>query len=166
MMIISRQGLYAVLMLLACYTLVPASGMPSRLDKASFYSAMASNSMEAVDLALAEVRQTDIPEKTAYEGALLMKKAGLTSKSKQKMKLFKAGHAKLESAIKNDNEVVEYHFIRLMIQENSPKIARYKGDLKKDAELVTASFKTLAPVVQQAIRDYSKTSGFLNTRDF
>jgi len=166
MIIICGRGFYGVLILLMSFTMMQASAIPSRLDKASFYSAMASNSMEAVDLALAEVRQTDIPEKTAYEGALLMKKAGLTSKSKEKMKLFKAGHAKLESAIKDDNEVVEYHFIRLMIQENSPKIVRYKGDLKKDAELVTASFKTLAPIVQQAVRDYSKTSSFLNSRDF
>ena len=166
MIIICRQGIHGVLMLLLYLAMVRASAMPSPLDKASFYSAMASNSMEAVDLALAEVRQTDIPEKTAYEGALLMKKAGLSSKSKEKMKLVKAGHAKLESAIKNDNEVVEYHFIRLMIQENAPKVVRYKGDLKKDAELVTESFKTLAPVVQQAIRDYSKTSSVLNSQDF
>ena len=165
MVIISRVGMYGVLMLL-CLTMVRASAIPSGQDKAGFYRAMASNSLEAVDLALAEVRQTDIPEKTAYEGALLMKKAGLTRKSKEKMKLFKAGHAKLESAIKNDNEVVEYHFIRLMIQENAPKVVRYKGDLKKDAELVTESFKTLAPVVQQAIRDYSKTSSVLNSQDF
>lgn len=166
MVIVSGQGLWGVLVLLLCLIGGPSSAIPSGLDKASFYSAMASKSMETVDLALAEVKLTDIPEKTAYEGALLMKKAGLTSKSKEKMKLFKAGHAKLESAIKNDNEVVEYHFIRLMIQENSPKVVRYKGDLEKDAELVTASFKTLAPVVQQAIRDYSKTSSFLNSRDF
>ena len=57
-------------------------------------------------------------------------------------------------------------FLRLIIQENAPKIVHYKSELKNDSELIIKSFNKLAPVVQQAVRDYSKNSKFLNPSDF
>jgi hypothetical protein len=44
---------------------------------------------------------------------MLMKKSGLLSKPKKKLKVFKAGREKLETAIRRDDSVnVEYHFLR------------------------------------------------------
>jgi hypothetical protein len=135
-------------------------------DKSVLYAAMAGRDIAEVDGVLAGLKESSLMEKTAYEGALLMKKAGLVSKVKDKLSFFKSGRSKLEEAIKNDEGNVEYHFLRLIIQENAPKIVRYKGDLKNDSELVRASFKKLAPVVQQAVKDYSKKSTFLKPTDF
>jgi hypothetical protein len=135
-------------------------------DKAAFYEAMASGNIAAVNTVLAGLKESSIPEKSAYEGALLMKKAGLLTKAKDKLSLFKSGRTKLEDAIRNDEGNVEYHFLRLVIQENAPKIVKYKSDLKNDTELVRTLFKKLAPVVQQAVKDYSKNSTFLKPADF
>lgn len=127
---------------------------------------MASTDLVVINSVLAALEEAAIPEKTAYEGALLMKKASLLKKAKEKLSVFKAGRTKLETAINNDEGNIEYHFLRLIIQENSPKIVKYHRNLKDDTELVRTSFKKLPAVVQQAIRDYSKKSGFLKPADF
>ncbi|MEO7766486.1 MAG: hypothetical protein ABIS01_03630, partial [Ferruginibacter sp.] len=105
------------------------------------------------------------PEKRAYEGALMMKKAGLIAKPKDKLATFREGRSTLEAAIKNDEGNVEYRFLRLIIQENAPKIVKYRQNLKNDSELVISSFKKLPLAVQQAIRDYSKKSSLLKIGD-
>ena len=135
-------------------------------DKSSFYIVMASGSAEDINVELTKVAATSIPEKEAYEGALLMKKAGLVKKAADKLKIFKAGYILLESALKNDSTNGEYHFLRLTIQEHAPRTARYYKDLKKDSLYIQNTFKDLSPVVQKAIIDYSKNSKILRPDEF
>ncbi|MEO6729877.1 MAG: hypothetical protein ABIN01_01580 [Ferruginibacter sp.] len=138
----------------------------TKFDKSAVYAAMASTDVETVDRILFELKISSIPEKAAYEGALLMKKAGLMTKAKEKLSFFKSGRTKLEGAIKTDEGNIEYHFLRLVIQENAPKIVKYKGNLENDRDLLRSSFKKLDPVVQQAVKDYSKKSKYLKPGDF
>lgn len=130
-------------------------------DKSAFFSAMASDNMEAVNSQLAIIKTSSINEKEAYEGALLMKKAGLVTKAKEKLSLFKAGRIKLEAAIKKDKENAEFSFLRLIIQEHAPKIVEYNKNIQTDVVAIRSNYKTLHPVVQQAINDYSKKSKVL-----
>lgn len=130
-------------------------------DKSAFYTAMASDDMEVVNSQLTVIRSSAINEKEAYEGALLMKKAGLVAKAKEKLSLFKAGRLKLEAAIKKDKGNAEFSFLRLIIQEHAPKIVDYRDNIDTDVSTIRSNFKTLAPVVQQAINDYSKKSKVL-----
>ncbi|MGN6178374.1 MAG: hypothetical protein ACTHNW_04295, partial [Mucilaginibacter sp.] len=46
-------------------------------DRANFYTIMSSGKIKDVNAELATVRASEIKEKQAYEGALLMRKAGL-----------------------------------------------------------------------------------------
>ncbi len=105
-------------------------------------------------------------EKEAYEGALLMKKASLVKIPIEKLKVFKKGRIKLETALANDDSNGEYHFLRLIIQENAPKIAKYSANLETDKEAVKKSFKSLAPSVKEVILDYCKNSKILHAQDF
>jgi flagellar motor component MotA len=130
-------------------------------DKSAFYSAMASNNINTVNAQLQIIKSSSINEKEAYEGALLMKKAGLITKVKEKLSLFKTGRLKLEAAIKKDKENAEYNFLRLIIQENAPKMVEYRNNIETDLSIIRSGFKTLTPVVQQAIQDYSKKSKVL-----
>ena len=127
-------------------------------DKSAFYAAMASDNMEAINSQLTIVKTSSINEKEAYEGAMLMKKAGLVTSAKEKINLFKAGRIKLEAAIKKNKENVEFFFLRLIIQEHAPKIVNYDDNIKTDVAAIRSNYKTLPPVVQQAINDYSKKS--------
>jgi hypothetical protein len=135
-------------------------------DKSSFYKAMASESLADINVQLTIVTAASIPEKEAYKGALLMKKAGLLKKAADKLKIFKAGYILLESALKKDSTNGEYHFLRLTIQEHAPRTVKYFKDLEKDSLCIKNTFKDLSPVIQKAIINYSKNSKILRPEDF
>lgn len=144
--------------LLFCALSMKASTHHSGFDKGAFYGALAANDMNSINAQLNMIKTSSINEKEAYEGALLMKKAGLIKKPAEKLSLFKAGRLKLESAIKKDKENAEFSFLRLIIQEHAPKIVEYNNNIPADVSTIRTNFKTLSPVVQQAIQDYTKKS--------
>jgi len=167
----SMNHIFKLTTLFALLFIVPvissqANAILVSFDKSVFYAVMAGENVEELNSLLAQLKETTIPEKVAYEGALLMKKAGLVKKPKDKLSLFKSGRLKLEAAIQGNEENIEYRFLRLIIQENAPKIVKYKNDLKSDTALIVKSFKKLAPVVQQAVKDYCKNSKLLKSSDF
>lgn len=135
-------------------------------DRAAFYNALKTTDIDEIDKELAVVDGSPFTEKEAFKGALLMRKAGLVKKPKEKLNLFKEGRIKLETEIHNDSTNTEYHFLRLIIQEHAPKITKYRAQLADDGEYVKKNYKSLLPVVQQIVIDYSKTSGILHSSDF
>jgi len=135
-------------------------------DTLAFYNVMASGSLVNINAELTEVAAAFIPEKEAYKGALLMKKAGLLKKATDKLKIFKAGYNLLESALKKDSTNGEYHFLRLTIQEHAPRTVKYYKDLEKDSLYIQNTFRDLSPVIQKAISNYSKNSKILRPEDF
>lgn len=135
-------------------------------NKPAFYTVMASGNVDQINAELMRVAAASIIEKEAYEGALLMKKAGLMTKPADKLKFFKSGRIKLESSLIKDSSNGEYHFLRLIIQEHAPGVVKYHAELKKDSQYIHNVFKSLSPIVQQAIIDYSKNSKILRPEDF
>lgn len=146
---------------------VRAAAAPQKFSKADFYSVMKSGDKAAVESEIALVK-SDAPakEKEGYEGALLMKQAGLAKRPKERLSLFKAGRIKLETALLADNDNTEFHFLRLAIQEHAPKIVKYRSDIGKDKEFVQKNFKGLSPAVQHAILDYAENSKVLHKEEF
>ena len=94
-----------------------------------------------------------------------MKKASLVKKPKDKLSLFKKGRIKFETALLANNENIEFHFLRLAIEEHAPKIVKYHNDIEKDKQLIINNFKSLSPVVQNAVLDYCKSSKVLHRED-
>ncbi len=146
--------------LLLAFSVVPARGnlQKAGFDRTAFYNAMASEKVDEVNTQLNIVKASSINEKDAFEGALLMRKAGLVAKAKDKLSLFKEGRKKLEASIKKDSDNTEYCFLRLIIQEHAPKAVDYRGNIDHDSKLIRSNYKTLPPAVQQALADYSKKS--------
>lgn len=127
---------------------------------------MASEDGKKVEEQLDLLKKANVSSKDAYEGTLIMKKAGMTKGAGKKLSLFKQGRGQLESAIAKDANNAEFRFLRLMIQEHAPGILGYKDDLEKDSTYIRQSFKKLPVEVQQAITDYCKTSKVLRSEDF
>jgi hypothetical protein len=127
---------------------------------------MKSGKKDEVDDELDMLAKSAASEKEAYEGALLMLKAGMVKIPVEKLKLFKKGRIKLETALLNDKDNTEYHFLRLIIEEHAPKIVKYKADLEADKEFIKKHFHDLSPAIQEAITDYSKSSKILSPQDF
>lgn len=135
-------------------------------DRPAFYAAIASAKIESINSQLTAIKSASIGSKEAFEGALLMTKAGLVSNPTNKLSFFKSGVKKLESSIKREGKNVEYRFLRLMIQENVPRFLNYYEEINEDSKLVQSSFKSLAPEVQQAVVNYKKKSKALKEASF
>jgi len=157
--------IFFTLFLILSGTIVRGGSGLQPFDKAGYYAVMASAGAEAIDAELSTLGSASIKEKDAYEGALLMKKAGLLTRPKDKLATFKSGYRKLESALAKDSSNIEYHFLRLMIQEHAPKVVHYNKDQDGDSRDIIRSFKSLTPVVRQAILDYCKHSNILHERE-
>ncbi|HVV55667.1 MAG TPA: hypothetical protein VHC47_10100 [Mucilaginibacter sp.] len=143
-----------------------AKPVQQKFEKSVFYAVMKSGDMEAIDNEIATVKELSENERDGYEGALLMKKADLVKKPKDRLKYFKEGRIKLETALANDNSDIEFHFLRLTVQEHAPRIVKYRSDIEKDKALIIKNFKDLQPAVQHAILDYCSNSKVLHREDF
>jgi hypothetical protein len=157
------MNLKVILSFLTCITFLVAQGIVPNvvIDKDAFYTVLESNKIADIDEQLELVGKSNFAEKQAYEGALLMKKAGLVSKPKDKINLFKAGKTKLEAAIANDKNNTEFRFLRLILQEHAPKIVKYKSNLDEDSKFINSNFDKLSSLLQKLITTYSKKSKVL-----
>ncbi|MFT3937055.1 MAG: hypothetical protein QM726_25740 [Chitinophagaceae bacterium] len=159
------QVVFACVVMFACSTKTLAQENEKGFKKSNFYTAMSGDKEEPVNQQLDLLKNAVIPEKDAYEGALLMKKAGIVGGAKKKLDLFKAGHKKLEAVISKDSTNVEYRFLRLMIQEHAPGILGYKGELEKDRLFIKNNFKKMPAIAKEAAENYSKESKILKPAD-
>lgn len=144
--------------------LVTAGGFAQsakRIDRTAYYQAMQQDKKDLVNRQLKQLKKSPLELREAFEGALIMKKAGIGGNPVQKLNLFKEGHKELEAAIKKEPDNVEFRFLRLMIQENAPGILGYKDDLTADSKYIKKSYKTLPDEVQRVIEEYSKKSKIL-----
>lgn len=137
----------------------------TKFEKSVFYDSMASGSLDSVNNEIDIVKEAPINNKEGYEGALLIRKSGLVTPASRRLKLFKEGRIKLETAILADNENTEFHFLRLAIEEHAPKIVKYHSDIEKDKLIVQKNFKSLSASVQRAILNYCKKSKVLHAED-
>ena len=151
--------------LLLMFTSVNGKSIQQKFDKAAFYAAMSSSSIDEVEKELETVKASSSPNKDGYEGALLMRKSGLVKRPAEKLKLFKAGRIKFDTAIMADKDNSEYRFLRFAIQEHAPKIVKYNKDIEADKQAIIKDYKNLPQVVQQAISDYTKNSKTLTAQD-
>ncbi len=135
-------------------------------DREAFYKTLKQGGVEDINSQLQVIEASGIKEKNAYSGVLLMKEAGLVKKPQEKLHLFKQGRIQFETAFNADTSNVEYHFLRLIIQEKAPKIVKYRAQLTQDSEFIKKHYATLPPYVQHVVADYSKTSSILHAEDF
>ena len=157
---------FAIIFTTVLFLTTTTSISAQEFDKSVYYSHLSTKDIDVLNKELNTVKRLPLPQRNAYEGALLAKKAGLASGPMEKLNLFKSGKKKLENAIKTDNQNPEFRFLRLIIQENSPKIVEYKGEIKEDSEFVKKNFNSLPDSLKKVISDYSKNSKVLKPDDF
>jgi hypothetical protein len=155
-----------MIMLLLMIASLKVNAYPQKFEKAEFYQVMKSGTVETITNELEAVKAAPEKERDGYEGALLMKKAGLLKKAKERLAFFKQGRIKLETALLADPENTEFHFLRLAIEEHAPKIVKYHSDMEKDKTIVIKNFKNQSPAVRHAILDYCENSKVLHKEDF
>lgn len=138
----------------------------STFDRAEYYKTIASEDLNTINSKIDGLSKSDEKNKEAFEGALMMKRAGLLKGPSKKLKEFKAGREKLESNISSDTNNAELRFLRLIIQEKAPGILGYNKELESDHKYIVANFKSLPEATQKVVKDYSKSSKVLSPSDF
>ncbi|MCC8425880.1 hypothetical protein [Mucilaginibacter sp. UR6-11] len=159
-----RRMIFALLLLMPG-AIVLSKNNQQKFDKAAFYMVMDRGNLDEVSSEIDVVSALSLADKDGYTGALLMRKAGLVKRPAEKLKLFKAGRIKFDTAISADKDNVEFHFLRFAIQEHAPKIVKYHADLEADKKIIIRAYKNLSPVVQHAIMDYTRNSKLLRAQD-
>lgn len=90
-----------------------------------------------------EITSASKPVLRAYRGAALLIWGKYTKRIEDKKKTARDGITFLESAVKKDPGHIEIRTLRLSIQENSPKILKYKSNIAEDRAFVTRGFEEL-----------------------
>ena len=92
---------------------------------------------------------------TAYKGASISMKARFEKGAKTKSKVFKEGITLVEMAIKNEPNNIEIRFVRLTIQQNAPKILKYKKNIDEDKEFILSNYnKITSSKLKKYLSDY------------
>ncbi|HRP56165.1 hypothetical protein [Agriterribacter sp.] len=159
-------SLIVTVLLLFTAQLACAQTGTAAFNRTAFYNAFASNNVSSIQKQLDIVDKSLQDGKEAFEGALMMKKAGLIKGASHKLKVFKDGKEKLETILDQYTNNAEFRFLRLMIQEKAPKILGYDKQLEEDRKYIVEHFKTMPEAARKAVLDYSKSSRVLSAADF
>ncbi|MFZ4862183.1 hypothetical protein ACL9RF_08345 [Sphingobacterium sp. Mn56C] len=95
------------------------------------------------------------PVLLAYKGAAYGLKARYVEDRKTKKDLFISGAKDIEAAVAAASENVEIRFIRLVIQENTPNVLKYKANIHEDKQMILANFAKQTKAVQETVRRYA-----------
>jgi len=77
----------------------------------------------------------------AYVISLEMKQAEYKRLPWQKLKIFNEGKHKLEKLIEENNKNADLRYVRLVIQEQLPKILNYNSSIKNDKQFLSELLK-------------------------
>jgi len=92
---------------------------------------------------LVSVTKMDKPILLGYKGAGIALKGRYTKKIKNKKLFFIEGVTLVEYALKKAPKNIELRFIRLGIQENTPKLLKYKGKIEEDKNYILSHYKSV-----------------------
>ena len=128
-------------------------------DIQQFYITLSGDNIFEINKLISDI---DNSEKSirlnAYKAALLMKKASILRKPAEKLQSFKKGRKILELEIKNDSLNIELRFLRLIIQENSPEILKYKQSINSDSKFIVRNINKTTEPLKNIIINYAKKS--------
>ncbi len=115
---------------------------------------------------LSKVSKSDNVALIAYKGASITLVARHAKTIKEKKSRFIEGAKLIEYAIEKEPNAVEPRFVRLGIQENAPKILKYRDNIPEDKELILKQFKYIASKdLKNHVKDYILQSNLFTTEE-
>lgn len=142
-------------------------GTTKHVEQADFYELIASDSELKIDQALVnfEIEETEDIIQKAYYYSLVVKKASYIKELKEKVRLCKEGIRGMEQLVEENPDNTEIRFIRLTLQENSPKILKYKENLDEDKLFILRNLKMQSAKLKQIIKKYALHSSILKSHE-
>ncbi len=104
---------------------------------------------------LSNITKSDDVALVAYKGAAIALKGKYAKSLKEKKDDFIEGVTLIEYAIEKEPNAIEPHFVRLGIQENTPKFLGYKKNIEADKLFILKQYKHItSPNLKAHIKDY------------
>ena len=115
--------------------------------------------VESFHKSLSKVNKNDNLELVAYKGAAIALVAKHAKTIKDKKEGFVEGVTLLEYAIEKEPNNIEARFIRFSIQENTPKLLKYKRNLDEDKRFILKQYQNIkSSHLKNHIKDYISQS--------
>lgn len=92
---------------------------------------------------LSSITQKEDNTLFCYKGAVYTLKAKHAKAIKDKKAFFKEGASIIEAALAAEPDNIELRFIRLSVQENAPKILKYRDHIEKDKNFILGRLSKL-----------------------
>ncbi len=100
---------------------------------------------------LSGVTKTDSKTLLVYKGAVLTLMAKFSKSKKDKKEFFKEGVSLIESAAKAEPSNIEIRYIRMSVQENSPKFLGYHKNIEEDKKFILENYKTTNSKIEKML---------------
>lgn len=93
-----------------------------------------------------------------YKAAGKMLQSKFEKNKQLKKDLFKEGATTLNDLIEDNPKNIELRFIRLAVQQNTPAILKYNGNINDDKQFILSNYKNAHVKQQLMIKDYVLSS--------
>ncbi len=104
---------------------------------------------------LESITMSDDKVLVAYKGAVTSMTAKYEKGAKLKKDIFKNGVSLVEFAVASESENIEIRFVRLSLQQNSPKFLKYNKEIEEDKKFIINYFDQIVSVeLKSYIGDY------------
>ena len=104
---------------------------------------------------LESISKTDDKVLVAYKGAVTSMSAKYEKGAKLKKGVFKNGVSLVEYAVSSDSENIEIRFVRLSVQQNSPKFLNYNKEIEEDKKYILNNINQISSIeLKSYIKDY------------
>ena len=111
--------------------------------------------LESFSNMVVNVTKADDVSLVAYKGASLTLQAKYAKTIKEKKEGFVNGVDYIEYAIEKEPNAIEPRFVRLGIQDNAPKILKYRGNIEEDKAFLLKQFQHISSKnLKEHIKDY------------
>ena len=117
--------------------------------------------VDSFNESLKNVTKNDDKRLVAYKGAAIALAARYLKGAKQKSETFKSGVELVEFAIDKKPLDLEVRFVRLSIQQNSPKFLGYNKEIEGDKNYILTNYNTIrSKEFKKYLGSYILESGF------
>jgi len=143
------------------------SNIPEIADIRKLYSSVVISESNAKEFAskLADIAKEDNKTLFAYKGASIVIMSKYKKEISQRSKSFKEGAKMVEFALTSEPNNIEIRLIRLSIQEKTPKILKYNGNMKEDKNFLLDHYKESSGTLKLYIKNFILQSKSFSTAE-
>jgi hypothetical protein len=141
---------------LSIFLFVIFFNIPEISDIRKLYSSMVISESNAKEFAskLADIAKDNNKTLVAYKGASIVILSKYKKEVSDKSKNFKEGAKMVEFAVASEPKNIEIRLIRLSIQEKSPKILKYNGNIKEDKNYLLDHYEEQSSALKTYIKNF------------